>query len=59
MVAYPHMTWPNHAKEGKATALKLFWWKVLISAGHVIFDYMISWQMKRATFTKAVRHQIW
>ena len=62
ILTYLHMMWPNHAKRIKATALKLaLWWKVSISAGHVIFDYIISWEMKRAygTFTKAVRHQIW
>ena len=45
----------------KAVPLKLLSWKVSISTDHVVFDYMISWQMKRAyaTFKKAVRHQIW
>ena len=55
MVAYLHMTWPNHARVGKATA-PLLWWKLPISTGYMIFDYMIAWQMKRGygTFTKAL-----
>ena len=55
------MTWVNHAIVIKATAAKVALWKVPISTGHVIFDYMIPCQMKRAyaAFTKAVWHQIW
>ena len=48
MAAYLHVTWPNNAKVIKATTLKLLQWKVPISTDHVIFDYMISWQMKGA-----------
>ena len=60
-VAYLHMIWVNHAKVIKATAAKVCLMKVPISTGHLIFDYMIFWQMKRAcaTFKKAVKHQIW
>ena len=55
IIAYLHMTWP------KLQPLKLLWWKTPISTEQVIFDYMISCQMKRAyaVFTKPVRHHIW
>ena len=55
------MTWVNHAEVIKDTAPEVVLMKGTISTGHVISDYMISWQMKRtyATFTKAVRHQTW
>ena len=61
MVAYLHMTWPNHAKLIKVAAPKVALIKGTHLNRHVIFDYMISSQMKRAyeTFIKAVRHQIW
>ena len=60
-VAYIHMTWVNHTNVIKATAPKVALMKNTNLNRSRVFDYMISWQMKRAyaTFTKALKHQIW
>ena len=60
-VAYLHLTWVNQAKVINATAAKIALMKGTNLKDNVDFDYMISWQMERASsnFKKAVRHQIW
>ena len=54
MVVYLHATWPNHAKVIKVTVPNVASVKGTLSTNHMIFDYMISWQMKRV-----LRHQTW
>ena len=48
MVVYLHVTWPNHTKVIKATVPNVASVKGTLSINHMIFHYMISWQMKRA-----------
>ena len=60
-VAYLHMTWFNHAKVIKAIAPKVALIKGTNLNGQCDFWLYDIWQMERAyaTFTKAVRYQIW
>ena len=60
MVAYLHMTCPNHAKVIKFAAPRAALMRGthprVQDTGQVIFDYMISWPMKKAyaTIKKAI-----
>ena len=54
MVVYFHVTWSNHTKVIKVTVHNVASVKGTLSTNHMIFDCMISWQMKRV-----LRHQIW
>ena len=61
VVAYLHVTWPNHAKVIKATAPKVALMKgtPLNRPCDLIMWYLDKWKEHVATFTKVFRHQIW